>query len=114
MSLSRKSISLFLLILAFWLLPVISTQADTVAEEWIIKYDGPGHLDDVANAMVLDTSGNIYVTGESTGHESVSFDAMEPAAQLFTRFGVCAFRKPVHCYAPCTKDPSAATGHGCQ
>ncbi|MHC4388987.1 MAG: SBBP repeat-containing protein, partial [Planctomycetota bacterium] len=67
MSLSRKSISLLVLILAFWLFPVISAQADTVTEEWIVRYDGPGHLDDVAEDMVLDSAGNIYVTGRSEG-----------------------------------------------
>jgi hypothetical protein len=32
---------------------------------WVRHYDGPGHLWDAANAMVLDTSGNVYVTGYS-------------------------------------------------
>ena len=36
-------------------------------EMWVRRYDGPGNSGDAANAIVLDNSGNIYVTGESTG-----------------------------------------------
>ena len=30
---------------------------------WVRIYDGPGHSDDVANAIALDGHGNVYVTG---------------------------------------------------
>jgi len=33
---------------------------------WAIRYDGPGHDDDLANAIVVDRYGNVYVTGGST------------------------------------------------
>jgi len=33
----------------------------------VIRYNGPGNLDDRAKAIAIDKSGNIYVAGESTG-----------------------------------------------
>ena len=36
-------------------------------QRWVAYYDGPGDLDDVATAIVVDGSGNVYVTGESEG-----------------------------------------------
>ena len=36
-------------------------------EEWVARYNGPGNYIDKAMAMVIDVSGNIYVTGTSSG-----------------------------------------------
>jgi uncharacterized delta-60 repeat protein len=37
---------------------------------WIQRYNGPGNVLDYANALVIDDSGNVYVTGESHGVSS--------------------------------------------
>jgi uncharacterized delta-60 repeat protein len=42
-------------------------------QQWVARYDGPGHNLDTAMAIAVDPSGNVYVTGRSTGSDA-SYD----------------------------------------
>ncbi|NTV79881.1 MAG: hypothetical protein HGA24_00440, partial [Candidatus Aminicenantes bacterium] len=43
-------------------------------QQWVQRYDHHGNGDDWASAMALDSAGNIYVTGQSSGDSLTGFD----------------------------------------
>ena len=53
-------------------------------EAWIARYDGAGSTDDIALAMDIDGSGNIYVAGysyDNTGNDNVRLVKFSPSGQ---------------------------------
>ncbi|MGE5693128.1 MAG: SBBP repeat-containing protein [Candidatus Zixiibacteriota bacterium] len=55
---------LFCTLFCLWPCFTFSQQVDTA---WVRHYNGPGNAGEVAEAISLDTQGNIYVTGYAIG-----------------------------------------------
>ncbi len=53
----------------------IKYDTHTGEQLWVTRHNGPGNGDDWVEAMVLDNSGNVYVTGESsTDYGTIKYD----------------------------------------
>jgi hypothetical protein len=60
-------------------------------EQWVVRYNGPGNDLDIATAIAIDSTGNIYVTGGSYGsgtwsdYATINYDSMG-VEQLVVRY----------------------------
>lgn len=54
-------------------------------EDWVFRYDGPGHAWDRANAIACGVNGNIYAAGESAGidgHKGLVVISLTPSGDV--------------------------------
>jgi hypothetical protein len=56
---------------SYYIVDIVTIKYDCLGEEqWIAQYNGPGNFVDHGNAIAIDSSGNVYVTGQSAGSET--------------------------------------------
>jgi hypothetical protein len=61
------------LVALLWLATLSAAHSQPVVEVWARRFDNPGSEFDQATAMSLDSSGNVYVTGNSGGSTNTDY-----------------------------------------
>jgi len=57
-------------------------------QQWVARYNGPSNNDDLANALAVDGSGNVYVTGQSEFYSTTIKYNSSGVQQWVTRYGL--------------------------
>ncbi|MBS1550542.1 MAG: SBBP repeat-containing protein [Bacteroidetes bacterium] len=61
----KKTISIKTFLIPILALLISEYSVSQVTQQWVARYNGSGNTADIPSTMVLDNSGNIYVTGRS-------------------------------------------------
>lgn len=67
-------------------------------QQWLQRYNGPANSSDIARALVIDGSGNVFVTGISTGSSSVEDYATLKYSSSGTQQWVQRYDGPANSY----------------
>ena len=59
------------------MLVLISASVSAIDEGWVARYNGPADASDGANAIAIDSAGNIYVTGNSQDRTNRDFTTIK-------------------------------------
>ena len=77
----------------------IKYDADSNEPVWVGRYDGPASSTDSANAIVIDDSGNVYVTGESWAPGTLTdFTTIKYAPDSNVPVWVARYDGPAHSF----------------